>query len=81
MASTKLTLLIDKSAAARAKRYSKRHRTSLSRLVAQMFAGLPDDGEGGDVGLTPAVRRLVGVLPKTASIEEHRRHLRQKHRL
>jgi hypothetical protein len=78
MAPTKLTLLIEKSAAARAKRYSKRHRTSVSRLVSHMFAGLPDDG---DVELTPGVRRLVGVLPKTASIEEHRRHLRRKYRL
>lgn len=78
MASTKLTLLVDRSAAARAKRYSKRHRTSVSRLVTQMFAGLPDDD---DKGLTPAVRRLVGVLPKTVSAGEHRRHLRQKYRL
>ncbi len=78
MTSTKLTLLVDRSAAARAKRYSKRHRTSVSRLVAQMFAGLPDDD---DAGLTPAVRRLVGVLPRTVSPAEHRRHLRQKYRL
>jgi hypothetical protein len=78
MPSTKLTLLVDKAAAARANRYSKRHRTSVSRLVTQMFAGLPDDG---DAGLPPVVRRLLGVLPRTVSVEEHRRHLRQKYRL
>jgi len=78
MASTKLTLLIDKSAAVRAKRYSKRHRTSVSRLVSHVLAGLPDDAE---VELTPGVRRLVGLLPKTASTEEHRLHLRRKYRL
>lgn len=78
MPSTKLTLLIDKAAAARAKRYSKRHRTSVSRLVTQMFVGLPDEG---DAALPPAVRRLVGVLPKNVSVEEHRRYLRQKYRL
>ena len=78
MASTKLILFIDTSAAERAGRYCKRHRTSLSRLVSRMFAELPEDD---DAGLTPAVRRLVGVLPQTASIEQHRRHLRQKHRL
>lgn len=78
MPSTKLTLLIDKAAAARAKRYSKRHRTSVSRLVTQMFAGLPDDG---DASLPPTVRRLVGVLPKTISVQEHQRHLRKKYGL
>lgn len=78
MASTKLTLLIDKAVAARAKRYSKRHRTSVSRLVAHMLAKLPNDG---DAGLTPGVRRLVGLLPRTVSVEEHRQHLRGKYRL
>ncbi len=78
MASTKLTLLIDKSTAARAKRYSKRHRTSISRLVSHMLAKLPNDE---DTGLTPGVRRLVGLLPKTVSVEEHRQHLRGKYKL
>ncbi len=78
MASTKLTLLIDKSTAARAKRYSKRHRTSISRLVSHMLAKLPNDE---DTGLTPGVRRLVGLLPKTISVEEHRQHLRGKYKL
>lgn len=78
MPSTKVTLLIERSAVVRAKRYSKRHGTSLSRLAAQMFAALPE-GESAD--LAPGVRRLLGVLPKNASREEHRRHLRQKYRL
>lgn len=77
MASTKLTLLIDKATAARAKRYSKRHCTSVSRLVAHMLAKLPDDE---DAGLNPGVRRLVGLLPRTVSVEEHHRHLRGKYR-
>ncbi|OGI53010.1 MAG: hypothetical protein A3B81_04775 [Candidatus Muproteobacteria bacterium RIFCSPHIGHO2_02_FULL_65_16] len=78
MATTKLTLLIEKSTAARAKRYSKRHRTSISRLVSHMLAKLPNDE---DAGLTPGVRRLVGLLPRTVSVEEHRRHLRGKYKL
>jgi hypothetical protein len=78
MAPAKLTLLIEKSAAQRAKRYSKRHGTSVSRLVSQMIEALPDES---DDGLTPGVRRLIGVLPKGASLEEYRRHLRKKYRL
>lgn len=77
MASPTCTLLIDKASAARAKRYSKRHCTSVSRLVARMLAKLPDDE---DAGLNPGVRRLVGLLPRTVSVEEHRRHLRGKYR-
>ena len=77
MAFTKLVLHIDKSVVARAKRYSKRHRTSISRLVSHMLAKLPNDE---DTGLTPGVRRLVGLLPRTVSVEEHRRHLRGKYR-
>lgn len=78
VASTKLTLLIDKATATRAKRYSKRHRTSVSRLVAYMLAKLPNDE---DAGLTSSVRRLVGLLPKTVSVGEHRQHLRGKYKL
>ncbi len=78
MASTKLVLHIDKSVAARAKRYSKRHRTSVSRLVSHMLAKLPNDE---DAELTPGVRRLVGLLPKMASVEDRRRYLRHKYRL
>ncbi|MBM3596992.1 MAG: hypothetical protein FJX35_02165 [Alphaproteobacteria bacterium] len=78
MASTKLTLLIDRSTAARAKRYSKRHKTSISRLVGRMLADLPD---AVDTDMTPSVRRLVGLLPDTISIGEHRHALRQKYRL
>lgn len=78
MASTKLTLLVDKAAAAHAKRYSKRHGTSVSRLVSQMFARLPAEDQDE---LPPAVRNLAGLLPATASREEHRRHLRRKYGL
>jgi hypothetical protein len=78
MASTKLTLLVDRSLAARAKRYGKRHRTSVSRLVSHMLASLPDDEEAA---LTPGVRRLVGLLPASVSAEEQRRHLSRKHGL
>lgn len=42
-----------------------------------MLAKLPDDE---DAGLNPGVRRLVGLLPRTVSVEEHRRHLRGKYR-
>ncbi|MBM3512131.1 MAG: hypothetical protein FJX59_00285 [Alphaproteobacteria bacterium] len=78
MASTKLTLLVDRAAAARAKRYSKRHGTSVSRLVSQMFDRLPEEAPSD---LPSSIKALAGILPGTASVEDHRRHLRRKYRL
>lgn len=77
MSATKLTLLVDKEIVEHAKRYSEQHGTSLSRLVSQALAHLPTDGPT----LSPAVSRLVGLLPANISIEEHRAYLSKKHAL
>lgn len=45
---------------------------------ARMRTALASDSD--DDGLSPAVRGLVGVLPKTVSVKERRRYLRQKYR-
>ena len=73
---TKLTLTVDKTALAAAKRYSKKRGTSLSRMVDQFLSNLPHS----EVEYTPTVRRLIGVLPKRASTAEYRRYLDQKYR-
>lgn len=77
MSTTKLTLLVDKEIVEHAKRYSEQHGTSLSRLVSQALAHLPTDGPT----LSPAVSRLVGLLPANISVEEHRDYLSKKHAL
>lgn len=77
MGATKLTLLVEKEIVEHAKRYSEKHGTSLSRLVSQALAHLPRDG----ITLSPAVSRLVGVLPNTTTLDEHRTHLREKYGL
>ena len=73
---TKLTLLIDEKVIARAKHYSRRYQTSLSKMVTRFFSTLPEDD---DKALTPKVRRLSGLLPKKTSLAEHRSHLRRKY--
>lgn len=78
MAATKLTLLVEKRVIERAKRYTKRHRTTISRLVSHLLENLPNDGEGK---LPASIQRLVGVLPESASRTEHREHLRKKYKL
>ena len=71
----KLTLSVDEKAIRKAKRYSKRHATSVSKLVSRFLSEL-DDGESAD---TPLVSRLRGVLPAATEREDHRRHLERKH--
>ncbi|MGQ0656646.1 MAG: DUF6364 family protein [Chromatiales bacterium] len=75
MSSTKLTLLIDEKLIQRAKRYSKVHNISLSQMVSRFLAALP----GKRQEYPPKVRRLTGLLPQNASVDEYHEHLRRKH--
>ena len=79
MPKERLNLLIDQSAIAKARRYSHRHATSISRLVSDFLAGLPVE-EGVDASeLSPAVQRLRGLARGGPDREDHRRHLLEKH--
>lgn len=78
MSTNKLTLSIDADTVKKAKRYVAAHGTSLSRLLTQYLASLPDAAQES---LPPRVGRLAGVLPPQADIEEYRSHLRGKHGL
>jgi hypothetical protein len=74
MANTKkLTLSIDEKVLERARRYSRRHRTSISQLVSNYLAQLSDAPE--DLPLSPAVRRLAGILPSGTTVDEHQASL------
>lgn len=65
----KLTLKLDKSHIETAKKYAARRRTSLSSLVERYFAFLSDQEatEGGMI--SPAVKRLSGVLKLGADFD------------
>ncbi len=71
----KLTLSVDEDVIRKAKRYSRRHDTSISRLVTE-FLSLLSDEEGFEA---PVVSRLRGVLPSEVSVDEYRDHLVEKH--
>ncbi len=71
----KLTLSVEESAVRRARRYSKRHGTSVSELVSRFLGSLEDEPKA----TPPIVSRLRGVLPANTSVEEYRRHLVAKH--
>jgi len=76
MALKKLTLSVDEDVIRKAKGYSQRHETSLSKLVSDFLSKLVDS-EGTR---TPVVSRLRGILPRDVAVEEYRRYLERKHR-
>lgn len=72
----KLTLSVDASVIERARRYSERHHTSISRLVTQFLATLdPDETRP----LSPAVERLSGIVRGDATIDDYREYLVAKY--
>jgi hypothetical protein len=73
-------LLLDREAVARGERYSRRHQTTLSRLVSDFLARLPQGETGAE--LTPAVSRLLGAGVNGAARigrENYRAHLSRKY--
>jgi Family of unknown function (DUF6364) len=76
MSRKKLTLSVDENVIRKAKRFSRRHDTSLSRLVSDFLSRLTD-AEGDR---TPLVSRLRGILPRRAGVQVYHRHLERKYR-
>ncbi|MFQ6047388.1 MAG: DUF6364 family protein [Gemmatimonadales bacterium] len=76
MALKKLTLSVDEDVVEAARRYARESNTSISRLVTRFLAGLP---LGEKRRFSPAVRRLLGILPREVDVAEYRRHLVEKH--
>ena len=74
----KLTLSIDESVIEHARRYSRRHNVSISRLVTNYLAGLGEPKRGLPASRT--VDRLRGILPSDVTVEEHREHLEKRYR-
>jgi hypothetical protein len=71
----KLTLTIDADVIEKARGYSADHGTSISRLVSQFLARLPARRSRH----SPAVERLIGLLPPDVRVSEYHEHLEEKH--
>lgn len=78
MSKQRLNITVDPEVLDRARRYTDRHRTSISRLVTEFLSHLPDEGDTDD-RFTPTVRRLLGVARGGPDREEYRRHLVEKY--
>lgn len=74
MPKKKLTLSVDEGVVERAKRFSRRNQTTVSRLVTDFLASLETEA-----GSTPVVTRLRGILPPSVTRDEYRDHLETKH--
>jgi hypothetical protein len=78
---SKLTLSVDESVVARAKRYAERQGTSVSRLVETYLDALARPGVADEDELPPITRRLSGIL-RGAKVgrKEYLDHLERKYR-
>jgi hypothetical protein len=79
MAKQSVNLSLEHEAVERARRYSARHGTSISKLVNDYLANLPVDEERERPELTPAVRRLLGVAAGKADRDDYHRYLEEKY--
>jgi hypothetical protein len=73
----KLTLSVDPSVVAGAKRYARRHGVSVSKLVEVYLGGLAKPQASEDE--PPVLRSLRGTM-KSADVRDYHKHLRAKHR-
>jgi hypothetical protein len=77
MEKTKLTIRLPRDLLEGAKRYAREHNTSLTRLVSAYLRQLSTEDD--PLADAPTVRRLSGILPQDASVQEYRTYLEQKH--
>lgn len=74
---SKLTLSVDKSVVARAKRYAKQRGVSVSAMVETYLAIVAEPSKTDD--LPPILRSVRGILKK-ADLGEYKEHLARKYR-
>ena len=77
MEKTKLTVRVPRDLLDDAKRYARENNTTLTRLVSEYLRRLGNR----DILLAdaPIVRRLTGILPLEASVEEYHEYLEGKY--
>ena len=77
----KLTLKLDGSVIARAKRYAKKRNTSLSKMIEAYLDSITQPGDPG-IEITPLVEDLSGVIDLPANYDygkEYTDYLDQKY--
>ncbi|NOX60342.1 MAG: hypothetical protein GXP42_00105 [Chloroflexi bacterium] len=78
---TKLTVRVPKPLLESAKHYARAHETTLTRLIVEHLHRLAREADVKEDWLrdAPIVRRLSGVLPPEATIEDYQDYLVEKY--
>lgn len=79
MPKKRLNITVDEAVVERARRYTRRHNTSISGLVGEFLSHLPESDGPGEENLSPTVRRLLGIASGGPDREDYRRHLLEKY--
>ena len=74
---TKMTVRVPRDLLEGAKRYASEHDTTLTRLVSEFLRQLSLQEDS--LADAPVVRRLSGILPSDASIEDYGKYLEEKY--
>ena len=77
MEKTKFTIRIDPESLERARRYARRHGTTVTRLVNEFFRSL--DKELLSQSDTPILDELSGSLSQATLLEDYHKHLESKY--
>ena len=78
---TKLTLSVPEDTVKKAKRYAKRHDTSVSALFAAAVEALPDETENLENALAawPELGDFIGMAGKPKAFDARSRRILEKH--
>jgi hypothetical protein len=76
MEETKLTVRVPRDLIENAKRYAGLHNTTLTELIETYLRRIPAEELLEDA---PIVRRLTGALSQEVSIEDYKKHLKEKY--
>ena len=77
MEQAKLTIRLPRDIVEGAKVYAKKHKTSLTRLISAYLRQL--DSQEDPLADAPAVRRMSGILPEEASVNDYHAYLEDKY--
>lgn len=73
-----LNLSLDSTSIEKARRYSRLHSTSISKLVEDFLSHLPVE-EPDPTRLTPTVRRLLGIAAGGGDVDDYHKYLEEKY--
>ena len=77
MQSTKMTVRVPKELLEKAKQYAREHDTTLTNLITAYLGQL--ELEEDPLADAPIVKRLVGSLSQSVSVDDYREHLESKY--